>query len=550
MNISYILCLFLAVFSSACDDDKTDENNAKQVTVTISHSDKVIVEGEGGDISFTVTPSDPAVELRYVSSVEWMKAAAGGGASWSVAANSSELSREGRIYILNKASLARLDTINVIQKSVNGEIQEHPTVSFTEADVPVSVPFAGNSYVTYPKGSTYIDNYTGKFKATWADETIVSSTYFYVGEAGDLNLAAVGSNETGNSVVRFKVQDKVYNITISGPTSKIYGIATIPVEKPGYIRVDMQGVSKSGKSFGDITGYRIGGQAALGTNHFVTEEKMNEGDKNCYFYRRGSSVHWFYTQPTGNAEYFYNEVLVTPENALNSTYYMMNGFSEGYMGIQQTTSGEHKVLFSVWSPYTTDDPEDIPDEKRVKVLRKGANVTIGEFGNEGSGGQSWLHYNWTAGTVYKALVRVKPDGNGSTVYTGYFYADGEWKLIASFSRPETNTWYKGAYSFLENFDPINSIYPRSVLYKNQWMRLASGEWKEITGAKFSCDDTGRSGLRYDYSGSVDQANGGFVLKSFGFTDDHTDYGTMFTRSSGGTAPDIDLDALENIPSVE
>ena len=95
MNISYILCLFLAVFSSACDDDKTDENNAKQVTVTISPSDKVIVEGEGGDISFTVTPSDPAVELRYVSSVEWMKAAAGGGASWSVAANSSELSREG-----------------------------------------------------------------------------------------------------------------------------------------------------------------------------------------------------------------------------------------------------------------------------------------------------------------------------------------------------------------------------------------------------------------------------------------------------------------------
>ncbi len=66
---------------------------------------------------------------------------------------------------------------------------------------------------------------------------------------------------------------------------------------------------------------------------------------------------------------------------------MMNGFSEGYMGIQQTTSGEHKVLFSVWSPYTTDDPEDIPEEKRVKVLRKGANVTIGEFGNEGSGGQ-------------------------------------------------------------------------------------------------------------------------------------------------------------------
>ena len=63
-----------------------------------------------------------------------------------------------------------------------------------------------------------------------------------------MNLAVVGSNETGNSVVRFKIRDKTYDVTISGPTSKIYGIATIPIKKSGYIRVDMQGVSKSGKT--------------------------------------------------------------------------------------------------------------------------------------------------------------------------------------------------------------------------------------------------------------------------------------------------------------
>lgn len=49
----------------------------------------------------------------------------------------------------------------------------------------------------------------------------------------------------------------------------------------------------------------------------------------------------------------------------------------------------------------------------MKLLRKGKNVTVGEFGNEGSGGQSWLHCGWKAGTVYKALVQVKPDGNGT-----------------------------------------------------------------------------------------------------------------------------------------
>lgn len=288
----------------------------------------------------------------------------------------------------------------------------------------------------------------------------------------------------------------------------------------------------------------------MGANHFVTEEKMAEDELNCYWFRRGASVHWQYTMPKGNVEYFYNEVLVTEENARNSSYYMMNGFSEGYMGIQQTSNGEHKILFSVWSPYFTDDPSDIPEEKRVKLLRKGKNVTVGEFGNEGSGGQSWLHCGWNAGTVYKALVQVKPDGNGKTIYTAYFYADNEWKLIASFLRPDTDTWYKGAYSFLENFDPVNSIYTRSVLYKNQWVRLESGDWKEITTAKFTCDNTGIQGLRYDCSGSVDEKNCGFVLKSFGFSDDHTDYGEYFTRAPSGKAPDIDIEVLEKIPSVE
>lgn len=550
MSICSILCLFLVAFSSSCSDEKTDGNEAKQVTVSISPSSQMTVESKGGEISFTVTSSNPKVALKYVPSVEWLKEVGNDGTRWNVSANTSKLSREGYIYILEKASLTQLDKITVVQKSIDGEIQETPTISFTEAEVPTFVPFAGNSYMTTPPASSHIDLYSGKFRETWTDKTLVSSTFFYVGAKGDLNLAAVGSNETGNSVVRFTVLGKTYDVTISGPTSKIYGIAKLQVETPGYIRVDMQGVSKSGKSFGNVTGFRIGGQASVTDNHFVTEEKMAEDKLNCYFFRRGASVHWGYTQPDANVEYFYNEVLVTPENAVNSSYYMMNGFAEGYMGIQQTGSGEHTVLFSVWSPYTTDNPNDIPEDKRVKLLRKGANVTVGEFGNEGSGGQSWLKHTWKAGTVYKALVQVRPDGNGNTIYTAYFYADNEWKLIASFLRPDTNTWYKGAHSFLENFDPVNSIYSRSVLFKNQWMRLASGEWKEITSARFTCDGTGMQGLRYDCSGSVDKENCGFVLKSFGFTNDHTTYGEMFTRPSSGKAPDIDIKALESIPSVE
>ena len=44
----------------------------------------------------------------------------------------------------------------------------------------------------------------------------------------------------------------------------------------------------------------------------------------------------------------------------------------------------------------------------------------------------------------------------------------KWLLIASFKRPETNTYFKGIYSFLENFNPATGYMERSANYNNQW----------------------------------------------------------------------------------
>ena len=419
--------------------------------------------------------------------------------------------------------------------------------SFGEADLPVSIPFAGNTYVTQPLGSEFIDNYTGKFKSDWTDENITMSTYFRVGGAGKLNIGFEGNNKSGTSTIRFTIDGKSYDVEVSGDTLSLYGITTIDKTAPGYVRVDYQGISKTGGTFGEITQFRIGGPASDSTNHFVTEEKMKESESNCYFFRRGASVHFMYPLPETDIKYFYNEIVVPEESAVNSTYFMMNGFSQGYMGIQQIAEDDRRVLFSVWSPYTTDNPDEIPDDMQIKLLRKGEDVTVGEFGNEGSGGQSWLHYFWEPGVTYKALVGVEPDGKGNTIYTAYFYADDEWKLIASFLRPQTDTYYKGAYSFLENFHPTQSITTRQVYFKNQWALTASGEWKELLDAKFSIDATGRAGMRHDVYGELDKETNSFMLHSFGFFDEHTDYGTMFRREPyKDGAPDVDIEMLASI----
>lgn len=104
------------------------------------------------------------------------------------------------------------------------------------------------------------------------------------------------------------------------------------------------------------------------------------------------------------------------------TYFMANGFAEGYFGIQVNSEKERRILFSVWSPFHTDDPKSIPDDQKILLLKKGEGVYTGEFGNEGSGGQSFLRYNWQAETTYKFLLKGEPDGKGNTVYSAWFFA--------------------------------------------------------------------------------------------------------------------------------
>lgn len=119
-------------------------------------------------------------------------------------------------------------------------------------------------------------------------------------------------------------------------------------------------------------------------------------------------------------EYFYNEVTVPEGNDVIGSYFMSNGFSGGYFGMQVNKETERRVLFSVWSPYETHNPKEIPEEYQIKTLARGEDVHIGEFGNEGSGGQSYLKYMWKAGVTYKFLTRIRPDGKGNTIFTSYF----------------------------------------------------------------------------------------------------------------------------------
>lgn len=396
----------------------------------------------------------------------------------------------------------------------------------------LEIGMSGNSYVTRQHDGARI---TDRGLTRWTDPKSVVSVYFYLHESttADLSLLAKGHSE-----IKVSYGKKHFKVRLDSDDFTQVPVGRISVSKPGYVRIDLQGLSMEGNSFGEVK--QLVAANVSGKSSYVT----NFAD---YWGRRGPSVHLAYKLPAGDTEWFYNEVTVPKEGEAMHSYYMAAGFGEGYFGMQYNSPTERRVLFSVWSPFDTQNPKDIPDSHKIKLLRKGKDVHIGEFGNEGSGGQSYLCYPWKAGRTYKFLMQVHPDNQGNTIYTAYFYAPEEkaWRLIASFLRPLTNTWYTHAHSFLENFNPEQGYLSRKVMFGNQWARSKDGKWTRITDATFTHDATASAGVRLDYQGGETKDNR-FYLMMGGFFNESVSMGTQFHCEPTGQAPEIDWEALKQL----
>jgi len=411
-------------------------------------------------------------------------------------------------------------------------------LSIYSVAAPINIPLGGNAYLAKDIDGAKI---TSEGITNWKSQSTVISSWFRINETGKLNLSIRAKAMSDSASIRVTVLDQAYNIKLSGKEWTLYPIAdNIPINKTGYLRIDIQGLGRSGDYFAELSDIIIDGSAIRTPPNYVK-------DFSYYFGRRGPSVHLKYPFPEEDIEYFYNEVTVPQGEDVIGSYYMANGFGEGYFGIQVNSDTERRVLFSVWSPYDTENPNDIPEEFRIRKLAQGEGVHIGEFGNEGSGGQSYLIYPWKAGITYKFLTRVRPDGKGNTVYTAYFYATDEkrWRLIASFMRPKTDTWYKKAYSFLENFIPNQGYVTRKVLFGNQWAVTSRGKWIEITNAAFTYDATARQQVRTDYRGGMENEEI-FYLQNCGFFNENTDYNTLLTRKACNKKPVINLKKLTSL----
>ncbi|MEN8119691.1 MAG: DUF3472 domain-containing protein [Bacteroidota bacterium] len=406
-------------------------------------------------------------------------------------------------------------------------------------EMTIQIPTQGNSWFFVNPGAS--NQLVSDFdNSKWAAAGQVVRTFFWIKQAGSVEIGIKVKTNGGLSRLLATFNGSSKELDVSKQEFGTVHIGTFNISTPGYYYLDLQGVNKQDLIYAHVSDVLLGGKAAVAGVHFSNED---------YFYwgRRGPSVHFSYEIPEDMADikWFYNEATVEKGDDVIGSYYMTNGFAEGYLGFQVNSETERRILFSVWSPYSTDNPSDIPEEYRVVLLKQGDDVVINDFGNEGSGGQSFLRYNWLAGNTYSFLLKVEPAGDNKTDYTAYFFAPeiGAWKLIASWRRPFTNTYAKSLYSFLENFDTNTGPLSRKVTFKNQWVCDINEQWHELTSARFTADATARDQARLDYAGGLSGDNKSFMLKNCGFFSDNTVIDSNFKREGNLISPDIDFSIL-------
>ena len=415
------------------------------------------------------------------------------------------------------------------------ELNDAPQIKAILSDT-TTIPLGGNTFIE-PKGVAN-DAISESGITTWSSEKSAFTIYFKNEKArtGALYLVLLPGEFSSKIRCTLGGQSLIVQLTKFQKNPVFIGNFVLPT---GYQKLVLEGISKETNNFAAISSLIILTQES-GEFSFVKDNI----DNRYYWGRRGPSVHLSYTMPMEkNIKWFYNEVTIPTGLDPIGSYFMANGFAEGYFGFQVNSENERRILFSVWSPFKTDNPAAIPEDQKIKMLKKGEGVYTGEFGNEGSGGQSYLRYKWEAGKTYQFLNSVEPDGKGATQYTAYFKESSspDWLLIASFKRPKTDTWYKRPHSFVENFNPNYGHILRQATYTNQWVCDSSGAWFELTEAKFTGDDIAKRGYRKDYEGG--EKSGHFYLQNGGFFNGIAFLNQIFQRATANKKPTIDFNKL-------
>ena len=276
------------------------------------------------------------------------------------------------------------------------------------------IPLGKNAYIEpFEKANSYGRVDTNEGVAAWTNTRSRIKVYFLATKTGTLNLSLMAKSGPSQCKLRVTCADEDFTVDVDSSRKFVeVPVGTVEIKNVGYQMVIIKGLKKSGGAyFPGLKEFIVSGPAARGVRYNTSK------------FRSIPSTHLKYETPKGiDFDTFYSELTIPTGADPIHSYYVANGFYGGYFGIQVNSKTERRVLFSVWSTFSTNDPKKIPKDQRVLLIEKGPDVVTNDFGNEGSGGQSFLRFNWKPDVTYKFLVHTKRnDQQRFNTYTAQFY---------------------------------------------------------------------------------------------------------------------------------
>ena len=227
-----------------------------------------------------------------------------------------------------------------------------------------TIPLAGNAYRNAPEPGSGI-NRSGKL--VWSNPEDVHSIYVHLNHPATFEVALRGAT-LAPARWQLTANGQSFKINVNGAKPKNFLVGKITAAKAGYLRIDLSGLKKTGTNYGEISDLILRSKKDDLQLNYVKSNK----DNMFYWGRRGPSVHLGYQVPKGKKiEWAYSEITVPIGEDPIGSYFMANGFGQGYFGFQVKSPTERWVLFSVWSPFNTNNPNAVPEKDRVSTLAKG-----------------------------------------------------------------------------------------------------------------------------------------------------------------------------------
>jgi hypothetical protein len=226
-----------------------------------------------------------------------------------------------------------------------------------------TIPLGGNTFIE-PKGVPS-DAISENGITTWSSEKSAFTIYFKNEKTRTCALYIALLPGEFSSKIKCTLGEKSQVVQLVKFQKNPLFVGNF-VLTAGYQKLVLEGISKETNNFAAISSLIVLTDEP-GDFNFVRDNI----DNRFYWGRRGPSVHLSYTVPMEkNVKWFYNEVTIPVGLDPIGSYFMANGFAEGYFGIQVNSENERRVLFSVWSPFKTDNPAAIPDDQKIKLLKE------------------------------------------------------------------------------------------------------------------------------------------------------------------------------------